>query len=83
MSYVCEICFKKTVAGRSQQHKRGIAGKRWKNRAQVTLRVFKPNLQKVTLKINNDVKQMKVCTKCIKRIKKYKSIYDYSNISVA
>ncbi len=83
MSYVCEICHKKSVAGRSQQHRRGIAGKRWKKRAQVTLRMFKPNLQRVTIKINSVEKQMKLCTKCIKRIKKYKAIHDYKNISVA
>jgi len=83
MSYICEICHKKTVAGRSQQHRRGVAGKRWKKRAQVTLRDFKPNLQKVTVKINADVKQMRMCTKCLKRIKKYKAIGKYSNIAVA
>lgn len=83
MSYVCEICFKKTVAGRSQQHRRGVAGKRWKKRAQVTIRMFKPNLQKVTLKINGETEKMKICTKCLKRIKKYNKIYDYSNISIA
>lgn len=82
MSYICQICLKKTIHGRSQQHKRGIAGKRWRKRAQVTLRVFKPNLQRVSLKIGSDVKQMRICTKCLKRIKKYKAIYDYSNISV-
>jgi len=83
MSYICEICHKKTVHGRSQQHKRGVAGKRWKKRAQVTPRLFKPNLQRVTLKINSDVKQMRICTKCLKRIKKYKAIKDYKNIAVA
>ena len=82
MSYVCEICHKKTVAGRSQQHRRGVAGKRWKKRAQSTLRVFKPNLQRVTLKIDAKTKKMRICTKCLKRIKKYKSIKDYNNISV-
>jgi len=82
MSYVCEICHKKTVAGRSQQHRRGVAGKRWKKRAESTLRVFKPNLQRVTLKINSETKKMRICTKCLKRIKKYKSIKNYTNISV-
>lgn len=82
MSYICQICLKKTVAGRSQQHRRGVAGKRWRKRSQVTLRTFKPNLQRVTLKIDSEVKKMRICTKCLKRIKKYKAIYDYSNISV-
>jgi ribosomal protein L28 len=83
MSYVCQICDKKTVAGRSQKHRRGVAGKRWRKRAQVTLRVFKPNLQKVSLRFNDtEVKEMRICTKCLKRIKKYKSIGDFSNVSV-
>ncbi len=33
MSYICDKCGKDIVTGRSQQHKRGVAGKRWKKRA--------------------------------------------------
>jgi ribosomal protein L28 len=62
-------------------HGRGVAGKRWKKRAQVTPRLFKINLQKKTVLINGMVKQMRLCTKCIKRIKKFASIGDYKNIS--
>ncbi len=83
MAYVCEICGKKTVHGRSQKHKRGVAGRRWRKKAPSTPRLFKPNLQKKTLKINGVKKQMKVCTKCIKRIKKFGSVRSYSNITVA
>jgi len=68
--------------GRSQKHKRGVAGKRWKFRAQETPRLFKVNLQRVTLKINGEEKKMRICTKCLKRIKKYNSIRNYSNIAV-
>ena len=82
MSYVCEICSKKTSVGRSQQHKRGVAGRRWKKRAQQTPRTFKPNLQKRTVVVLGDRKKMHLCTKCIKRIKKYKKIKSYSNISL-
>lgn len=82
MAYMCEICGKKSAVGRSQQHKRGVAGKRWRKRAQSTPRIFKPNLQTITLKINDNKKKMKVCTKCIKRIKKYGSVKDYKNISL-
>jgi large subunit ribosomal protein L28 len=67
---ICENCGKKTVVGRSQQHKRGVAGKRWKKRAQATPRVFKPNIQKVTVVIKGEERQMKLCTSCIKRFKK-------------
>ncbi|MFV1917144.1 MAG: 50S ribosomal protein L28 [Patescibacteria group bacterium] len=83
MAYRCEICGKKTVAGRSQQHKRGVAGRRWKKRAPSTHRLFKPNLQKKTLVISGEKKKMKICTKCLKRIKKYGGVRNYSNVTVA
>jgi len=79
---VCEICGKHKRIGRSQQHRRGVAGRRWKKRAQKTPRVFKPNLQKKTVIINSDKKQMKICTKCIKRIKKYGQLRSYKNIAL-
>lgn len=82
MSYVCAICGKKTVYGVSQQHQRGVAGRRWKKRAQATKRVFKPNLSNVTVLISGEQKKMKLCAKCIKRIRKYKSIGDYKNIQM-
>ncbi len=70
MSYMCENCGKKMVAGRTQTHHRGVAGKRWKHRAAMTLRVFKPNLQKATVIVAGVSKQMKLCTSCIRKFKK-------------
>ena len=61
MSYVCQNCGKSTVVGRSKTHKRGVAGKRWRKRAQATSRTFKPNLQKYQGRL--------LCTKCIKKLK--------------
>jgi ribosomal protein L28 len=83
MSYVCDICEKKTVFGVSQEHGRGVAGKRWKKRAQATKRTFKPNLQTISVVMAAKTKQMLLCTKCIKRIKNYKSIGDIKNIVLA
>jgi len=83
MSYVCFICEKKTSVGRSQRHKRGVAGKRWRNRAQSTPRLFKPNLQKTTLSFAGEEKQVLICAKCLKKIKKDKKIGHYKNVSVA
>jgi len=82
MSYVCDNCGKKVVAGRSQKHGRGVAGKRWKKRAQMTLRTFKPNLQKVSVFITGKKVQMKLCTKCIKRFKKDGKIPSYTNVAL-
>jgi ribosomal protein L28 len=70
--------------GHTQEHHRGIAGKRWKKRAPEKARMFKVNLQKVTLKFaDGEEKQTRICTKCLKRIKKFHEIKDYKNISVA
>ncbi len=66
----CYICEKKTVVGRSQKHKRGVAGKRWKKRVTATFRVFRPNLQAVTIVEGGRKKKVKMCAKCIKRRKR-------------
>lgn len=68
--------------GRSKSHKRGVAGKRWRKRAPVTSRIFGANLQKKTIVVEGKKKQVLICTKCIKRIKKYGKVKDYSNIAV-
>lgn len=82
MSYICQICDKSTSVGGSQKHKRGVAGKRWRDRAQHTPRLFKPNLQMVTVLLNDAEQKMKLCTKCIKRIKKFGQIQNYKNIAI-
>ena len=79
MAYICDICGKGKVVGRSQRHKRGVAGKRWRKRAQKTKKIFSPNLQKATLSVNGEEKQMKVCAKCLKKAKKDGKVKSYSN----
>lgn len=77
MSYICDHCGKVIITGRSQQHKRGVAGKRWKKRAQKTPRTFKPNLQKIAVMVNGVKQTTKLCTKCIKRFGKEGRLFDY------
>ena len=67
---VCFHCGKGVLFGRSHTHHRGVAGGRWKKRAPKTQRVFEPNLQKVEVMESGKVMRVKLCTKCIKRIKK-------------
>ena len=62
MAYVCDNCGKGIVAGRQSTHGRGVAGRRWKHRAQKTFKTFKPNLQKVA--------GMRLCADCISKFKK-------------
>jgi ribosomal protein L28 len=69
MAAICDNCGKGLVHGRQSTHGRGVAGKRWKKRAQVTLRTFKPNLQKVSVTIGDASAQVRLCTDCISRFK--------------
>jgi len=82
MSYICEKCGKAIVAGRSQRHGRGVAGKRWKKRAPKTLRLFKPNLQKVMVISDGKKVSMRLCAKCLKRFKKDKQIPSYKKLAL-
>jgi len=65
------MCGKGAMFGRSHRHKRGVAGGRWKKKAPKTQRLFKANIQKVSIMgEKGPVGNMKLCTKCIKRIRK-------------
>lgn len=69
MALKCDLCSKKTVAGGSHVHHRGVAGGQWKRRAQHTKRSIAPNLHWVTKSINGSLVRMKACANCIKRIR--------------
>jgi len=55
MSKVCAVCGKHPVAGRNVSHSH-----------RVTNRVFRPNIQKVTVKFDGKVQKANVCTSCLK-----------------
>ena len=61
MSYVCDNCGKGVQYGGTHTHGRGVAGGRWKKKAPRTRKVFKPNLHKW--------QGMKLCTKCLRKLK--------------
>ena len=67
---ICYHCKKGILFGRSHTHHRGVAGGRWKKRAQKTQRLFKPNLHKVKIMVGDVKKVVKLCSKCLKRVKK-------------
>jgi len=75
MAYSCDNCGKTISAGRSQHHRRGVAGKRWAKRAQMTIRTFKPNLQKVGVLLGGKKVTMRLCAKCLKLFKKQGKLY--------
>lgn len=83
MAYVCDNCGKAVTHGRQSMHGRGVAGKRWKKRAQKTFRMFKPNLQKIAVMVNGKKVQMKLCTGCIKRFRKEGKLFSYRKTALA
>ncbi len=66
----CYHCGKTTIFGRSHTHHRGVAGGRWKKRAPKTQKIFKPNLQKIAIMVKGKSQTVRLCTKCIKRVRK-------------
>jgi large subunit ribosomal protein L28 len=55
MSQVCSVCGKAPAAGRNVSHSH-----------RVTNRIIRPNIQRVHAVVNGTVKQINVCTKCMK-----------------
>jgi ribosomal protein L28 len=56
--------------GRSHTHHRGVAGGRWKKRAPKTQRIFKANLVRLSVIEKGKTIRIRLCTKCLKRIRK-------------
>jgi len=55
MSKVCSVCGKKPSAGRNVSHSH-----------RVTNRMFRPNIQKVTVMVDGSPQKINVCTRCMK-----------------
>lgn len=67
----CDLCGKKRQIGRLGRHKPGVAGSQWLKRAQKTVKVFRPNLQRLwVLKEDGSKVRMKLCIKCLRKVKK-------------
>lgn len=68
MSKQCSACGKRKVVGGSITH-RGISKKKGGIGLQLVKtvkRTFKPNLQRVRVRLNGTVKRVVVCTRCIR-----------------
>jgi len=66
----CYVSGKTSQFGSTHKHHRGVAGGRWRKRAQHEMRMFKANLQPVTIIEDGKKKKVKLATDVIKRIKK-------------
>ncbi|PIY70838.1 hypothetical protein COY88_03500 [Candidatus Roizmanbacteria bacterium CG_4_10_14_0_8_um_filter_35_28] len=66
----CYHCGKTAMFGRSHTHHRGVAGGRWKKRAPKTQRIFRVNFIRLSIIENGKEKRVKLCAKCLKRVRK-------------
>ncbi|MCR4263570.1 MAG: 50S ribosomal protein L28 [Candidatus Roizmanbacteria bacterium] len=71
----CAICGKGKLAGRNIRHKHSGL---WERKAPATPRVFLPNIQKRAILQNGTTVTIKLCTKCIKRIRNFPGWKGYS-----
>jgi len=55
MAKHCEICGKSPVVGRQHSHANNVSPRR-----------FEPNLQTVRAIVNNGVRRIRVCTRCLR-----------------
>lgn len=73
MAYSCDHCGKGVQIGRNIRHKRGVAGGRWKRKAQKTPRQWLPNLHWARVVEDKKVVRRRLCTKCLRRAERPKS----------
>lgn len=71
MAYKCDYCGRGVQYGETGTHHPGVAGAQWKKRAQKTRKVFKPNLHVARIQVAGDMVKMRLCTKCLRRLKAY------------
>ncbi len=55
MSFKCDICGKKPVAGNAVSHSMRHTRRRWK-----------PNIQKITIEKDGKKQGIKICTRCMR-----------------
>jgi len=72
MAFKCDRCGKGIAIASQQRHKKGVAGERWKYRAPKSRKISRPNLQTYRGVLNGKKGKWKLCTKCLKTVKKKK-----------
>ena len=63
MAAKCQACGKGTAFGRNIRHK---STGRWQRKASRTPRLFKPNLQRLTIQRDGKAVQVRLCTRCVR-----------------
>lgn len=70
MAYKCDRCRKGRLVSTRQRHKKGVAGGKWKYRAPKTRKISKPNLHRFNGFLNGKKGKWRLCTKCLRIVKK-------------
>jgi|SRR3989339_1437212 len=70
MENSCYHCGKTVLYGRTHTHHRGVAGGRWKKRAPKKQKIFRSNFVRLSIIENGLKKRIKMCAKCLKRVRK-------------
>jgi len=70
MALRCDRCGKGKTIAQKQRHHRGVAGGRWKHRAQKTKTINKPNLHTFNGVLDGKKGKWRLCTKCLRVVKK-------------
>lgn len=70
MAYRCDRCGKGSFRGHNVKHHRGVAGGQWKRKAPKTKKVSKPNLQTAWVVEAGQRVKKRLCTRCLKMVKK-------------
>ncbi|MBM3205987.1 hypothetical protein FJZ41_04030, partial [Candidatus Shapirobacteria bacterium] len=68
MAYKCDLCGKKKMIGRSHRHHKGVAGGKWRQRAQKTVKVSRPNLHAFKGFLKGQKGKWLLCTKCLRKV---------------
>jgi len=66
----CFLCGKRAVVQKRSMHRRGVASAKFRRRAKKVSKTYKPNIQKITIKVGGIKLSGKFCTRCIKTMKK-------------
>lgn len=69
MAMICDMCGKGRMVGKTHKHHPGVAGARWRQRAQSHSKIFKPNLHAAHITVDGTSKRVKLCTKCLRLAK--------------
>ena len=71
MTKVCFICEKSVVKGGNRKHRRGSSGGggSWRFKSQRTIRTWKPNFRKITIREDGRVSRELICMKCYKKLR--------------